>query len=336
MRVIDYQGASGTVLQDAVGYLADKRRALYAAPLSNLRVDPDSGHLLNKDLGLDLPLTKFSARRLATYVHVPTAWALRQPTDVVAGAMNYFLERGGGNLQVVTENDRCVVGFLPEGHVPVAGRVVVERLGEERDGFTPVHWTHDEFGLTVRSVTDRLTVEPKLGDTVQLGVDLMLRDDRDGLGVRGVAYRLVCMNGAIAEEASAVRRMLRREGWRDPAIRTDLAIDSFNEVSAELVGTWSALQQAARHQLSLADDDDTERVRVLSRPLRVLGLPGRFTESVSDALRGEDQSLFGVYNAVTRLGRDAVTRQTRELFERAGYRVASRLDRVVESLEVPA
>ncbi len=333
MKVATYPTAAGTDLTAALAHVADKSREYRTAPLSDLRIDRESGYATGA--GLDLPLTSFSARKLAGMVHVPTGWALRAPTDIVADTMNYFLEHASGNVQLAIDDAKYITGFLPEGYVQPHSRAVIERVGNEAS-YTPVSWTHDDHGLSIRSVTDLNPVQPTLGDVIKLGVDLSLRDDKDSLNVRGVAYRLVCLNGATAPEHADIRRALRREGWRDPIVRVDLAVGSFNEAALAMAQRWELLGSAANVALELPVDDDTERLHLLRAPMRVLGLPSRYVDSISDALRSEDPSLYGLYNAVTRLGRDAASREVRGVFERAGYRVAERLEKLTESLEVLA
>ena len=59
-------------------------------------------------------------------------------------------------------------------------------------------------------------------------------------------------------------------------------------------------------------------------------------EAVADAMYSEDHTMWGLYNALTRLGRDSMDLTYKTLFERAGHYLSLNPQVVLEELEAAA
>lgn len=304
--------------------MAERNRSFRVLPLSDLRINGETGRLETGD-GEALGLTEHAARQLARKASVPAAWAISAPTDIVAETFNYFLPSQPGTVVLMLEGNDRVVGVNSDRVAPLPSEPLVERLPRV-DGMSVVNWRLEATGLAVRMESARSQVQPKVGDLVSAGVDLLLREYSDeGLGLRAVLNRLICTNGAVMPEAQDSRRLLRKEAWRSVDARIELAMEQINDVTYAALAAAENLPRLPDLSLALPDEDE-ERDSLLRPGLKVLGVPGRFTTAVADAMHGEDPTMFGLYNAVTRLGRDAAAAKERELFERAGYRTLVRLE----------
>jgi hypothetical protein len=328
MRFVQGHIASGTNLQDLVETISIRSREYIVAPLSDLEFG-EQGQL--RHAGLEYGLTRLAAHRLGGKVGIPGSFIDKGPSDIIAWNFNQFLPNARGTVQLALEGS-TVVGILPERARPVPLDILVECVTDVEPRLDLARWDLVDQGLRMRFTSPALLVEPRVGDIVRAGVDVWdYENDGGSLGVSGALFRLVCSNGAVVPEVN-FNGEIRREGWREPHAVVMAAVGYFQEAVQQANLFGQGLTDLTNHRFELPTDGD-ERSRVLRPAIRVVGIPGRFSESVANALVTEEQTAYGFYNAVTRLGRDAVAIEDRRRFERAGYLTVTRSEQLVTALE---
>lgn len=336
MIVSPYRSASGTTVQEAYDEVSARNRQVEVAGLSAFEVDEETGKLRVPSLG-EFRMTRHAVRQLAGKTGVPAAWAHKAPTDVVARTFNYYLPSQNGNVVLHVEDEDLVVGIATDHIAPLPTPPILERIPNV-DDFESIGWRLEESGLALRLKSHNgPSAQPRLGDMVESGVEMMFREYGDqGLGLRAMLYRLVCLNGATAAEYLPARTTLRKEGWRSDGARIELALGQLEDVTlsmGEMVSTLVELPTVP-FTLPTGEDDAEEAAARLRAPMKVLGIPSKFAGSIADAMRAEEPTLFGLYNAVTRLGRDSAAPREREVFERAGIRALRRFPDLSTATEV--
>jgi len=336
MRLATKERAEGTDLDSAIEYMVGRSRELIPVALSQLAVDPESGQLLVGD-GQSYEMTKHAATQLATKTHVTASYVLRIDDHIAAANFNRFLPTTTGHAQLAVE-DGAVVGILRAGTVPVDPTVLFESVDSELRprGFNVSRWWSAPSGIMFRMTSERLTVEPKVGDLVQAGVDLMIRENAEAtLGVRGSLLRLICTNGAVTPENTGLKRSVIKDGWKDPNARLAMALNAAVAEAEACSNIAAGLKLLARQELELPDDGNG-RVGVLRTGLRqihprpVSAKP--MVESIVDALYQEDGTMFGLYNALTRLGRDSMDLDRKDVLESAGYNLITNSGAVLDAI----
>jgi hypothetical protein len=307
--------AAGTDIPSLVAALAGRERSYLTVPLSELRVE-DDGRV--SCAGTTLGLTRLAAHRLGGRVGLPGRFIDAAPSDIIAWNFNWFLPTARGTVQLAVEGD-TVVGVLPERARPVPADLLVDEVAHVQPHVDMAGWALDDRGLHLRFVSPDLASEPRVGDIVRAGVDLWDNENLDGsLAVNGALFRLACTNGAIVPEIN-FNRELRREMWREPHAVVMAAAGFFQETVEQVSGFGERLRGLTQLPLELPVDPDL-RERVLRRPAsRPLGIPRSLVPALADAVVAEEPTVYGLYNAVTRLGRDAAAPDVRRRLERAGY-----------------
>lgn len=326
MRLAQTQVLTGKTFEDALSQLGHRDRVLHMIPASELSVDGDTGELLH---GTDhYAMTPLAAKQLASSLGIASGYVLRIDNGLAADNYNAFLDNAKGTRQIIVENDTTVVGILGERTVPVPLDTLIEstadRLGH--DGYALSSWRYDSQGLTLRTLSDKLSTEPRKGDIIRVGVDMLNRENTEsGLSVRGIAERLICLNGMTAAEPLGLSSMIRREGWRDPMARIDIAVNAVSDAVGMAEAVVRGIGQLTEYPLDLSDDP-TERMGYMRGGLRGLH-PKPITskpliETITYAVSQEEPTLYGLMNALTRTGRDSLDPIRRHLFESAGYSLA--------------
>lgn len=320
MQLHEYAGGTGKTLDELRNHLANREREYLSVPLSALAVDGDSGNLVYDNFSA--PMTHFAADRLSHRVGLQGAFIKRIPTDLAAVNFNRFLPATQGNTQLAIEQidgNPVIVGVLPEKVSPVPLETLVEHFGNTMPaGFEPAEWRHDDGGLQARFTTQNLVAQPKVGDIIRAGVDLHdFENDTGLLDVTGVMYRLVCGNGQTAP-AITFGGKLRKEAWREPHAIVAAAAGYFDEAVKGVSEYIAGIEALPSIDIELPEDGRL-REKAVKAAIKLVSITPAFSEAVSQAWRAEEQSAYGFYNSLTRLGRDSRDRTARRKFEKAGF-----------------
>ena len=312
-------------------YLAERDRDATVLPLSTLEVNNDGSLNVGGD---NLFMTAFAVKNLAGLCKIPPRYMLTSPDENAMQNFNFFLPSQKGNIQVLTETidgKKSVVGLVKDKAQRIPLEIVVEELEAAKHGMNLQRWWIDEEGLTARYISPKFEVQPRVGDIVNAGVDFMDFENSDGgLDVRGAMFRLVCTNGAVVPEISFGRN-IKKSDFKSPAVVMNTALGYFEETVRAVSQYTETLKDLTEKPLELPEENAD---KFLQRPLRVLRVPVKYHEHVADAMVPEEPSFFGLYNAVTRLGRDSEARDVKFIFERAGFRCISMVDELQDAVDL--
>ena len=331
MHMVEAPNRSGTTFQEAITFLQSRQRTLIPSDVSVLTVDGETGQLIYGGDRYDM--TERAINQICGRIGVTSSYVKKIDNEIAATNFNTFFPHaiGRGILAIeASESDESVgivTGFLKESSAPIDPVNLAESVAERYsdDSMDLASWFSDDAGLVLRLVSPR-KAEPRLGDVVQAGVDVLARQDSNvSIGIRGNVFRLVCTNGAIAPEPHGLKTVIRRAEWQDPAARIELAMALVDETVMGTFNTVQALGGLTRMDLDLpaSAEGRYEGIRAGLRTNTIGAIKAKpLTEATVDAMYSEEPTMFGLYNALTRIGRDSRDPKLRRTFELAGYGVA--------------
>ena len=188
--------------------------------------------------------------------------------------------------------------------------------------------------MYLKIVNPRLQMDVTPGDTVQAG--LIISNSEVGLGsvlVQPLVYRLVCSNGMVVNDAKTRRTHLGRVTSTDE----DFLLYSPETLQAEDRAFVLKLQDTVRAAVEEARFarviDQMRQAKVM--PLSTADVPGviKLTGSsfgiyeaeqagvMQHLIEGQDMSLYGLANAITRFSQDVESYDRATKLEGIGYSV---------------
>ncbi len=338
MRLAESIHKTGETIEGLLEHLDARERTLRTVSLDELTVDPETATLNHGHESWEM--TKHAAHQLASMLRVTPAFVLRVPNDLAAENLNTFLANAAGHRQIILENG-VVAGFLKPGTIPVDPRTVIARLEEGTPDLPSSllrRWDLTPEGAILRLSSPTISRAPKLNDVVEAGVDLLIRENTElTISARTVILRLICTNGAIATETKEMRKIGLNDSWKEPEARIVSTFQMAGEMMARALPTDLALLPKIELEVP---EDPMELVSYLRSGLGAIdGAPiksKKLVEAVADAMYSEDHTMWGLYNALTRLGRDSMDLTYKTLFERAGHYLSLNPQVVLEELEAAA
>jgi hypothetical protein len=329
--MVNAQERSGTTFEEAASFLRSRNRTLVTTDVSVLSVDGETGRLIYGSDRYDM--TERAINQICGRIGVTASYVKKIDNGIAAENFNTFLphaigrgilavEGGGGG-----ESAGVVTGFLRESSSPIDPTQLVESVAERFGGgaLSMASWFSDDEGLVLRMVSPR-AAEPRVGDVVQAGVDVLARQNSNvSIGIRGNVYRLVCLNGAVAAEPNSLKTAIRRVEWQDPTARIELALAIVDDTIQAVFHTVQGIAGLTRMELDLppSAEDRLAPVRAGLRANTFGPIKSKpLTEATVDATYQEEPTMFGLYNALTRIGRDSSDPRLRRAFEQAGFGVA--------------
>lgn len=199
--------------------------------------------------------------------------------------------------------------------------------------------------MYIKAVNPRLTKEVSVGDAVQSGI--MITNSEVGLGsmtIQPLVYRLVCTNGMIVPDA----RLRKYHAGRKNEVGEDYSIYSDETRIADDVALMLKVRDTVQ---SVVDEVKFERLVNMMRGAKEakivttnipemvelaapeFGYTKHEGEGILDYLiRGNDLSLYGFGNAVTRYAQDVESYDRSTELETIGYQVMTMPTRKWNSL----
>lgn len=331
MHMVEAPAGSGNTFEGALGFLKSRQRVLIPTDLSVLSLDGETGQLIYGGDRYDL--TDRAITQICSRIGVTSSYVKKIDNEIAAINFNTFFPHaiGRGVLAVeaadTDESAGIVTGFLKEEASPIDPVQMAESVAERySDGAMDLaSWFSDDAGLVLRLMSPK-RAEPRVGDVVHAGVDVLARQNSNvSISIRGNVFRLVCANGAIAPEPHGLKTVIRRAEWQDPSARIELAMALVDETVDGTFNTVQSLGRLASLELDLPPSSEG-RYEALRAGLRanVIGpiKAKPLTEATVDAMYQEEPTMFGLYNALTRIGRDSRDAKLRRQFETAGFGVA--------------
>lgn len=301
-------------------YYQNRTRAEFVLPVSELAMDNTTGEIV---IGNSSYLqTEFASSIICKELAMPATYIANAPNELAAQNFNFHAPTATGSIKVIIESlggIDSIVGYTPEKINPVPIDLIVEELDKAAHGMEMKEWRIDDSGLLVRLVSPKYTSEPKVGDLVYAGVDFLDYENSGGLDVRGAMYRLSCTNGAVVSDTSFARN-IKKVGWQSSAAIVTAALGYFEAGCQAAMSHVMTLKSLTEMPLALPDVYE-DSLKVIRKPLAIVGVKPRFDIAMIDAMVTEEKTYFGLYNAITRLGRDANSREDKFILERGGYKM---------------
>jgi len=272
----------------------------------------------------DLSLSVHAHKQLCARIDVPYAFLGRCPQNLQYLLMNYFIQHGGYDKEVMlrTIYQNQLRAIMSERYTPFDDEKLFP-LVEPWVKDTEVEWySFDEYSTHLRLTLPETYEEIKVGDAVQKGIHITNSE----VGVRSVTIqavviRLVCKNGLLSTSKKS------RSHIGDPQ-RLEEHVKYMIE---EAVLDSSALLAKYKQSLDIAIDDPT---LALKQIVKTEGLSqAEFKELLSVYLNQPDPSLFGIVNALTQTAQDYPAERRWEMENIAGRLLDSGLGKLFPSSE---
>lgn len=254
------------------------------------RIASSVGH---NALGL-LLLARADARRLRQWAEV-----LMGPRDANAAVPDFDAVLDAQGLAGRAREDVRRFEDLLRPRMPscLVGRCLVDEGGD--------------FAVSVYPV-DRPGPEVRTGDAFFAGVQMYGNASMGVVFVQPHVLRLICMNGAAISASGGATFYLRRN---DVDVEGD--IESVLEV-----GFSNGLVETAESQLKRSSSIPLPAISESVLQV-ILRMHESITKSVLHALRSEEGTLYGLYNAITRVARDTADLRTTMRLERIAGRIVA-------------
>lgn len=335
---------AGISLNEMAAELARRADATkdYIASSTALQMLSDTHLCLAQDPDAEsdvFPVTEHAHRQIGTYAKIPAEYYDRMRKEqpaLLAQNVNTWLHDKSDDKRLVRTLDGQVRAVLSNRYRPLDNHDLVQAV-------LPVLAEHTDLQVVSTQITDsrfflkvlfpRIEGEIKKGDAVQAGLTISNSEVGDGsLQVSPLIYRLVCLNGMIAESA------MKRSHVGKSLSASEDGFEIFRDATREAddKAFWlkvqdivrSAMTQTVFDTLVNRMRDTTERtieapiVEVVERVARRFTLTdGESGLMLNHLAQGGDLTQWGLLNAITRTSQDLddYTRATE--FERLGGQI---------------
>lgn len=281
-------------------------------------------------------------RQFGQYLKIPAPYYDRMRNEfpnLLTRNVNGWLAREPENRRMLRTLDGTARAFLSDRYRRIdnheVAQTVLPIIGN-MDGASVESCELTESKMYIKVVNQRITAEIAKGDIVQAGIVITNSEVGHGsVSVKPLIYRLVCLNGMIAEDG-AIRKY--------HVGRTNEADDNFNIYRGETIeaddrafmmkieDAVSAAVDQARFS-SIVDRLRESREAKIDPPAvpKVIELTSKeysITQTESEGILGHlisggDLSLYGLANAVTRHAHDVDSYDRSTELEATGYKIAT-------------
>jgi hypothetical protein len=339
---------SGLTIEELAAEVMRQKSAKedYIVNTSNLRMEPYGSEIAMRvldDNGADriepLDVGDIAHRQIGTHLGIPSKYYDRMLTEypsLLAQNVNSWFERSPAQrmLRVLDGKARAFLSnrYLRMDHYEIAS-AVLPILGELPDArFESCQITDSKMYIKV--INPRLQDEVVPGDIVQAGV--IISNSEVGLGsvnIQPLIYRLVCSNGMVVNDATTKRNHVGRVNdaeenfllYSDKTLAADdhafllkvqdtvrAAVDSAK--FSQVVGM---MRDATESRMNTADVPGV--VKLASREFGITD--SEQTGVLQYLIEGNDLSLYGLANAVTKHSQDVESYDRATDLEVIGYNV---------------
>lgn len=315
----------------------------YRTPTGLLEIQPNEGDLRLRVGGQGtFGITDRAHNQLGWHTGIPAKYYDRmkvEAPDLLAVNLNRWLHQADGEGKTPTHLVRTLDGkaraFLSSRYRTIDNADIAEAvlpiLARQRVEVISAEVTEDR--LYLKAVDQRITFEVKKGDVVQAGI--VISNSEVGLGavrVEPLLYRLICLNGAIIEDAKVRKFHLGRatdeaeaayEVFRDETREQDdrtfmmklgdVVRGAFDEVRFQRI---AAAAKEADGRLIPRNVPAHEVVEVLVERFHLGEAAGG--SILNNLIAGGSLSQWALANAVTATANDEPSYDRATLLERVG------------------
>lgn len=286
---------------------------------------------------------------------------LAECPKLLATNANYWLQhmetpKGNTPRRMVRTLDGFARAFLSERYCSIdnadVAEIVFPVLAELKDVYIESCEVTDTR-MYIKAVNRRLTTNVAVGDTVQAG--LVISNSEVGKGnvcVEPLIYRLVCKNGMIIKDASTKRRHSGRINSADEDYRIyrDETLQAIDRAFAfELQDKVRSVVDEVQFAMIVDKMRDAKEAKLNTKELpdvvRTVNKFYGFSEEEGKGIlqylvEGNDLSLYGLSNAVTRQSQDVADYDRATELEGKGYEILTMprpvFNRINQPERVPA
>lgn len=319
----------------------------YLVDTRNLQLEPYGSDIYLHMYGNDtepmepLQINQIAHRQLGTHLKIPAAYYDRMLTtypELLAQNVNSWFQREPSKRMLRTMGGTARA-FLSNRYRRIdnleIAQVVLPIIGQmEGARFESCQITESRMYLKV--VNTRLTAEVTPGDIVQAGV--IISNSEVGQGsvcIQPLIYRLVCSNGMIVNDAQTRRNHVGRVNDSEESFllysEKTLAAEDHAFV-LKIQDTVKAAVDEARFsqvvgmmqtakQATINTHDVPGIVRLASREFHIT--EDESTGVLQHLIEGNDLTLYGLSNAITRHSQDVESYDRATELESIGYNVLS-------------
>lgn len=212
---------------------------------------------------------------------------------------------------------------------------VLPVLGEMGQGIQIVSTELTDRRMYIKVINERVELEVKPGDVVQAG--LVISNSEIGLGslkVEPLVFRLVCLNGMVAQDYSEKRYHVGRAAENGEAyeLYSDTTLKADDQAFfLKVQDTVRAAVDIAKFSMIVERMREATEQKIEGNPVKAVEAMGNQfgynTEERSGVLthliQGGDLSAYGLLNAVTRTSQDVQDYDRATELERDGSKVLS-------------
>ena len=300
---------------------------------------------LSDDSGTELiepmTITGIAHRQIGTHLRIPAAYYDRmreeRPDLLAYNANTWFKQESSQRmLRTLDGSARAYLSnrYRRIDNIDIAG-VTLPILGGLPDiRFESCQIT--ESRMYIKAVNPRLQAEVSPGDIVQAGV--IISNSEVGLGsvnIQPLVYRLVCSNGMVVNDAQTRRNHVGRvnEATENYQLYSDKTLEADDKAFAmKIQDTVRAVVDEVRFTqvVNLMKDAKDARMNTADVPgvVKLVSRDFHITEEESSGvlqrlIEGNDLTLYGLSNAVTRHSQDVEDYDRATALEGIGYNILS-------------
>lgn len=286
-----------------------------------------------------LTVNSIAHQQLGTFTEIPAAYYNKMLTEhpsLLVQNLNEWLHRKADQRMVRTLYGTARA-FLSNRYrridnMQIAEIVLPELQKIEGAIFESCQLTDSRMYLKV--VNPRLQAEVAPGDIVQSGVIISNSEVGQGsVSIQPLIYRLVCSNGMVVNDAKASRRHVGRQNELDGNVEL-YASDTLEAMDTAFIKQIRDTVAAAVDQtrfdkvidLMKGARDAKLNTQDIPNLVQLTGQKFGITESerggvLQHLIEGNDLSLYGLSNAVTRFAQDVESYDRSTELEGVGYKI---------------
>lgn len=308
-----------------------------------LRMNADeTGFNLNIEDRDVFGINDIAHRQFGQHLKIPAQYYDRMRSEnpsLLATNVNSWFEQEPGTHRMLRTLDGTARAFLSDRYRRIdnfeVAQTVLPIIGN-MDGANVESCELTDSRMYVKVVNTRITAEVTKGDIVQAGIVISNSEVGHGsVSVKPLIYRLVCLNGMIAEDGAIRKYHVGRANESDNNfnIYRDETIEA--EDKAFLMKIEDAVNAAvdqARFSTMVERLRESTKAKIdppaVTKVVELTSKEYSITQNESEGILGHliaggDLSLYGLANAVTRHAQDVESYDRSIELESTGFRIAT-------------
>ncbi len=313
----------------------------FIASTESLEMTNTGEMTIDGDTRQELAIADHAHTQIAARLDIPAKYYTRmrdQAPELLAANVNEWFHQKPERRMIRTL-DGSMRAFLSDRYRRLdnydLASAVLPVLKEMGEGLKIVSTELTASRMYIKVINERLELEVKQGDVVQAGI--VISNSEVGMGslkVEPLIYRLICLNGMIAQDHSQKRYHVGRnaeegesyELFRDETIKADdraffLKVQDTVRAAVDITKFSTIVERMRESTEQRIEGNPVKSVELLTKSF---GYNGEESSGILQHLiQGGDLSAYGLLNAITRTSQDVEDYERATTLERDGSRVLS-------------